>query len=337
MQDRYVGDVGDFVKYGLLRAIKGQKRLGVAWYLNPYAGPRPYGQHTEHDDAINDRTYRYLKQRDQWRHLDPELFDNLEKLVGDDDRSVEAVQKSGVLGNAVFAAEPLDIYRVPWRERRHWRRRWFERTRSLLSDCDLILADPDNGLVPDERFRPEQKKNENEKRIPLAEVNALAEGRSVIVYHHNSRRGNGHRSEIRDWMDRLPGCVFAYYWRRVSNRTFFVIDGDDGIEHRLRRFAEIWKHHGELVCKRGAARFSPGSRRGSVAETTALAPGGQPSMRAAELEPDPVVEAYKRDIDRTLLRQNLRRSVTERVANLMALQRLAVEARRAGRARERNS
>ena len=52
------------------------------------------------------------------------------------------------------------------------------------------------------------------------------------------------------------------------------------------------------------------------------------------LEPDPVVEAYKRDIDRTLLRQNLRRSVEERVANLIALQRLALEARRAGSSRE---
>ena len=45
---------------------------------------------------------------------------------------------------------------------------------------------------------------------------------------------------------------------------------------------------------------------------------------------DPVVEAYKRDIDLTLLRENLRRSVDERVRNLMALQRLAEEARRAG-------
>ena len=44
-----------------------------------------------------------------------------------------------------------------------------------------------------------------------------------------------------------------------------------------------------------------------------------------------MVEAYKRHIDQTLLRENLRRSVDERVHNLMALQRLAEEARRAGR------
>ena len=59
--------------------------------------------------------------------------------------------------------------------------------------------------------------------------------------------------------------------------------------------------------------------------------------RGAELKADPVIEAYKRDVDRTLLRQNLRRSVTERVENLIALQRLAEEARRAGQVRERDS
>lgn len=53
------------------------------------------------------------------------------------------------------------------------------------------------------------------------------------------------------------------------------------------------------------------------------------------LEPDPVIGAYGRDIDRTLLRQNLQRTVAERMANLVELQRLAEEARRAGRAMKR--
>ena len=33
MQDRYVGDIGDFVKYALLRVVTGESKLGVAWYL----------------------------------------------------------------------------------------------------------------------------------------------------------------------------------------------------------------------------------------------------------------------------------------------------------------
>jgi len=47
-------------------------------------------------------------------------------------------------------------------------------------------------------------------------------------------------------------------------------------------------------------------------------------------ESDPVIEAYKKDVDRTLLRANLRRTVTERIETLMELQKLADEARRAG-------
>jgi hypothetical protein len=47
-------------------------------------------------------------------------------------------------------------------------------------------------------------------------------------------------------------------------------------------------------------------------------------------ERDPVIEAYKKDVDRTLLRANLKKSVTERIEALMELQKLAEEARRAG-------
>lgn len=46
---------------------------------------------------------------------------------------------------------------------------------------------------------------------------------------------------------------------------------------------------------------------------------------------DPVVEAYKKDIDRTLIRENLRLTVEERFRNAMALARFAEEMRRAGR------
>jgi len=45
---------------------------------------------------------------------------------------------------------------------------------------------------------------------------------------------------------------------------------------------------------------------------------------------DPVVEFYKQGVDRTLIRQNLRRSPEERIRALEALQRFATEVRRAG-------
>jgi hypothetical protein len=53
-------------------------------------------------------------------------------------------------------------------------------------------------------------------------------------------------------------------------------------------------------------------------------------LRRFGFEPDPVIEAYKAHVDRTLLRQNLMRTPRERWANLEAAQRLADEFRRAG-------
>ena len=46
---------------------------------------------------------------------------------------------------------------------------------------------------------------------------------------------------------------------------------------------------------------------------------------------DPVIEAYKRDVDRTLIRENLKLTPTERFERLMELQRFAEELQRAGR------
>jgi hypothetical protein len=46
---------------------------------------------------------------------------------------------------------------------------------------------------------------------------------------------------------------------------------------------------------------------------------------------DPIVELYKKDVDRTLLRENLKLSVEDRFRRAMALARFADELRRAGR------
>lgn len=47
---------------------------------------------------------------------------------------------------------------------------------------------------------------------------------------------------------------------------------------------------------------------------------------------DAVIDAYKKDVDRTLIRENLRLTPEERVRNLIRLQRAAEELQRAGRA-----
>ena len=56
------------------------------------------------------------------------------------------------------------------------------------------------------------------------------------------------------------------------------------------------------------------------------------SRRTECFGPDPVIEAYKRDVDRTLIRENLRLTVEQRFDALVRLQQFAGELRRAGAA-----
>ena len=51
------------------------------------------------------------------------------------------------------------------------------------------------------------------------------------------------------------------------------------------------------------------------------------------ITPNPVIEAYKKDIDRTLLRENLRRTPAERSRRLQEMERMRAEFARARAAR----
>jgi hypothetical protein len=57
-----------------------------------------------------------------------------------------------------------------------------------------------------------------------------------------------------------------------------------------------------------------------------------PDQMKSNANLDPVIEAYKKDVDRTLIRENLRLTVNERFQQLMKLQRFAEELQRAGKA-----
>ena len=54
-------------------------------------------------------------------------------------------------------------------------------------------------------------------------------------------------------------------------------------------------------------------------------------QRESRLQPDPVIEAYKKDVDRTLIREHLRLTVEQRFEELMRLQEFAEELQRAGK------
>lgn len=248
MQDRYTGDIGDFAKFGLLRALAGEDSLGIAWYLFPDENHSDDGQHT-----------RYLGEPTRWRHLDPDLFDCLKGLVEDNKRSVSAISSSGILRGAVFSDERLASEITTRDARRAWRRGWFSRLEEELRECAIVFADPDNGLCDDTDYRWHER--DFWKRIPLREAQALANDRPAVIYHHNTRLSGGHALEIQYWIDRLGHNTLAIYWRVHSNRTFFILNPTDPLRSRARSFAERWGEACELHSWQGTAPNPPNPRR----------------------------------------------------------------------------
>ena len=89
MQDRYVGDVGDFAKYGLLRRLTGRPdqrkiRLGVVWCLFPNETHNNDGRHVS-----------YLR-KPEFESLDDPLLAALRNIVASGRRCISTVSRSGL-------------------------------------------------------------------------------------------------------------------------------------------------------------------------------------------------------------------------------------------------
>ena len=235
MQDRYTGDVGDFGKYGLLRAITQPEiaktggrslKLGVVWYRYPDEEHNEDGKHT---------LYLERHKRDDYRSCDPELYDCLAEIVSRR-RAISEVEKSNILGSNVrFFSERCP--RGPIEERRKWHRKAL----NDLRRSSVVFLDPDNGL------RDDFRKGASAKHAYLCEVlDYLDQGCAVVLYHHLGRFGP-HDEQIRgragSLATRLGGShrVAALRYRRGTSRAFFVIwpiGLDELFARRLTEFCE---------------------------------------------------------------------------------------------------
>lgn len=230
MQNRYVGDIGDFVKLGLLRALSPGYQLGVVWYLVADEAHNDDGRHTNYLNGIN-----------SWRSLDPVLFDSLARIVGRDDRFVTALEREDLLLGCRFVSDPLPTPRI-YTERPDARRGWLERTTRAVADCDIVFLDPDNGLQP-ENFSATRKKSI--KSVSFDDLASFrGKDRTLVVYHHQTHRKGGHEAEIDYNADRLRKNGFekvdALRARPYSPRVFFLLNATEEIRRRAAKFAEKW-------------------------------------------------------------------------------------------------
>jgi hypothetical protein len=168
VKHQYVGDISDYRKYALLRALSagGANRIGVCWMLTPDDGGADGGK------------LAYLGQKERFRHYDPELFDILAHAAAEPDRRrLQNIEDSGAIAGALYYNETLldDLSQ---------RASFMEKAATALNQTELIFFDPDNGL---EVSLPKGRRNSS-KYLYLDEVGAFYEaGKSLLLYQHFPR------------------------------------------------------------------------------------------------------------------------------------------------------
>ena len=231
MQNRYVADIGDYVKLAILRTLAPGRSLGVVWWLFPNESRNADGRHRE-----------YLKKPNEWKDFDRELFDALLKIEEEKQRDVHVLEKAANIPDAVFVSDLIPCDARPFSQRPEARNQWLEGVKAKLKDCDLVFLDPDNGIAS-ERLKLTWRRAG--KSVKIEEMKALQENnRAMVVYHHQTRRKGGHAIEIRDLTKQLKGrglhvsgTLRAEPW---SPRVFFILNGDQELHDRARSIAECW-------------------------------------------------------------------------------------------------
>ena len=263
MQDRYVGDVGDFGKYGLLRCLTGQReaqlasdpmRLGVVWYIYP-------------DESNGDGKFTgYLtdspKNHTEFRVCDPDLYDAMRHLVETGNRNVAAVQRNRILPENTLYYEPSLSFprQMPRSEREVKRANWFDGALDATADADVIFVDPDNSLSDPANgisASIDPLRKTGPKYVFITDLRAIYQrGQSLIIYHHMNRRGTALEQTFRVAEGlkaslNLSDPPRSLLYRRGSSRAYFIVPQErhrptleSGVSDLLR---SPWKSHFESV------------------------------------------------------------------------------------------
>ena len=255
MQNRYVGDIGDFGKYGLLRALTGFQAasdseprlpLGVVWYLNPNEDDNSDGQFISflRQTAANDKRFR---------ECDPPLYDILRRVVEAGHRDLTSIENGDVFpGGTVYYSHSLSYAdKEPRVDREARRRTWIQEALAITAIAQIVFVDPDNGLSKTaNRFGKKGPKSVfMDDLIPY-----VHRGQSVVIYHHLGRQGTAEQ-QIESWSaelgEQLGRVPWSLRFHRGSARVFFVIPSDEHeavLDARIRDFCHgPWNQHFCLV------------------------------------------------------------------------------------------
>ena len=257
MQNRYVGDIGDFGKYGLLRAISGfgdaliadrRLRLGVAWYLYPDESHNADGKYTGYLNPT-------LSNRTRFRACDPQLYDALKHLVDEEVRLVGAVRQCGILPEDTAFHETSLSYPASMKRpvRQATRDSWLSGALEATTGVDLVFIDPDNGISA----TADPLRKNGPKYVFIDDLLRFTQrGQSLAIYHHLGRQGTAEQqiSGLAEYLRlnlNLIGPPQALWYHRGTAHTYFIVaqpKHESVIEENLSCFLNSpWREHFQLV------------------------------------------------------------------------------------------
>lgn len=206
MQDNYIGDIGDYGKYGLLREICAEAMpLSVNWYR---VVPKKAGKH---DDG---KYISYLSMPQLYREYDPVIFDALHKIViQEQNRRIERIEQENLFP-AIYFSMPLEA------ERKAWHNQALEQTKN----AKVVFLDPDNGLETTKMY---QTGSATEKHVKWAELkDYYTRGQNVILYQHRPQMTTKEKCiESVLYFQKnylLADCVRLLEFPKYTNRFYFM-------------------------------------------------------------------------------------------------------------------
>ena len=231
MQDCYTGDIGDFGKYGLLRALCPKTAdnfgpflpLGVVWYLFP------------NEKNADGRLIGYLK-KDRWnlRDCDRVIYNKLKKIViTDKDRRVKRIKEDDVLPSCRnFYEEKLEFKNTPVfnatirNQRKESREKWLEGAYDAMTNCEVVFVDPDNGL--EVKSTPKLRKK-GPKYTFFDDLKCYWEhDKSLVIYQHLNMEAKKEK-QLRYRIEQIKAHFKPYfgglalYYKRGKPRFFIVL------------------------------------------------------------------------------------------------------------------
>ncbi len=247
MQNMYIGDIGDYGKYGLLRALlHSDYKLGVVWYLVPDENHLNDGRHIDYLSKL------------KFIDCDCDLFSILKDIISSGKRNISQIEQSPIFPkDTTYYSDYLSYEGIKTntsiarQERLSLREKWLENALKAVQDCNTIFLDPDNGLET-----PSVSKHSGKapKYIYYDEVEKfLSQTDTLIIYHHLNR-SRDHIGQIKERENSLGELAGEFYnimslrFRPYSPRAYFIITNRKQVRSKVDEFVNSnWKQCFELV------------------------------------------------------------------------------------------